>query len=244
MKTISSDKSLVKWQQNINGSNITQVDEYFLKNNYICVFKQLAEFAAVEGPKTTFIDAWYSVCSASCDALVAKLSQYGDSQSVMLVVNKFRGNLGEIMAEKVFELFGTQWDVMPGSYDTVDPQNEMFIDAQGKHMADGLPVGIQVKNYSVHSKNHRNPVKWETFIKSMAMNSYWCADVKIVKPEQYAQFFKFQRQYIFSFTPADFKKLVDDYKGSVRFIGPEEIEKLCLKHKAYVFQQIVDELQG
>jgi len=120
----------------------------------------------------------------------------------------------------------------------------MFIDAQGKHMADGLPVGVQVKNYSVNLKSHRNPVKWETFIKSIAMNYYWCADVKIVKPEQYAQFFKFQRQYIFSFTPVDFKKLVDDYKGSVKFIGPEEIEKLDLKRKTYVFQQIVDELQG
>jgi len=124
MKTISSDKSLVKWQQNINGSNITQVDENFLRENFIAAFGQLAEFAAVEGPKASFIDAWHSICSISCDALVDKLAQIcRDRECIDKVVNKFRGNMGEIMAEKVFELFGIQWDIMPGTYDTVDPQN-------------------------------------------------------------------------------------------------------------------------
>jgi len=244
VKTLSSDKSLLLWRQNMNGSNISNVSEDFLREDYREAFKKLDGYAEAAGLKVKFIDAWQKICNhEACGDVRAKLqTKSSDAESIENVVNKFRGNLGEILAEKVFELFGTQWDVKPGSYDTVDPQNEKFIDAQAAHIADGLPVGVQVKNYTVHSKTHRNPVKWETFIKSMAMNSYWCTDVKIVKPEDFARFFQVPRQYIFSFTPAAFNLLTEEYAGSVRFIGPDEIGKLGLENKPYVFKQILDEI--
>ena len=244
MKTISSNKSLIKWRQNINGSNISREDELILKDNYLNVFMQLQKFAEAKDPKTDFINAWHKICNDECKAVETKLaSKCSDISSIERVVNKFRGNAGEIMAEKTFELFGTNWDIFPGSYDTVDPHHEMFIDAQALHIQDRLPIGIQVKNYAVHSKTHRNPVKWETFIKSMAMSTYWCADIKTVPIGKKDQFFSVPRQYIFSFTPPDFAKLTEDFHGSVRFIGPDELErKLDLKHKSYVFSQIIEEI--
>lgn len=247
MQTISSENSLLTWKHTNgwgkHGANLQGVvSEDFLKADYLNVFQRLQEYAKSESNKMEFIKAWQIVCEDACTAVKEKLHSITNSANSDIIVLKFRGNLGEIMAEKILNLLGSVMDIQSGSYKTVDPENEMFIDAQAVHIADELPIGIQVKNYSVHP-GRINPVSWEIFAKSMAMTTYWLQDSKLIKAEDYEKFLSIPRQYIFSFTPVSYDIIATNYKHSVRFIGPDEIEKLGLKNKAYLFKQIVDEIE-
>ena len=119
----------------------------------------------------------------------------------------------------------------------------MFLDAQAIHIADGMPIGVQVKNYAVHP-GKTNAVSWEVFTKSMAMTTYWLQCSDLVKPENLAEFLSSPRQFIFSFTPVSYDIIADNYKKAVKFIGPADIDKLDLQHKAYAFKQIADEIEA
>lgn len=246
MNTISSENSLLTWKHTNGwgtyGANLQGVvPEDFLKEDYINVFSILQKYAETDVKKLKFIDAWQDVCKNACIALADKLTSIANAEQSIIVISKFRGNLGEIMAEKIFSTFGAMWDVAPESYKTVDPENEMFLDAQGVHIADRMPIGIQVKNYSTHPMK-TNAISWEVFTKSMAMTTYWLQCSGLVKPENMSSFLSIPRQFIFSFTPVSFDIIAENYKKAVRFIGPAEIEKLDLQHKGYVFKQIVDEM--
>jgi hypothetical protein len=246
MDTISSINSLLTWKHTNgwgnHGANLQDaVPEDFLKEDYLNVFSILQQYAESDVKKLKFTDAWQKVCKNACNTLANKLKSIANVEQAGIVISKFRGNLGEIMAEKIFSLFGSMWDIAPESYKTVDPENEMFLDAQGVHISDRMQIGIQVKNYSVHP-GKTNAVGWEVFTKSMAMTTYWLQCSALVKPEDADRFLSIPRQIIFSFTPVSYDIIADNYKKAVRFIGPAEIEKLDLQHKGYVFKQIVDEI--
>jgi len=243
MNTITSNKSLVFWKQNINGSNITTVKPLFLKENYLSVFEQIKIRTDINDSKTKFLNIWHYIINNECKIIDNKLKHYTtDNESINLVINKFRGNIGEIFVEKLFIDFGMNFDVVPSSYVPVDPTHEEYIDAEGIHPADGFPVGIQIKNYSKDFKE--NQVNRLIFSKSMAMTTHWLQDNKKVDPDNFIKFLKIPRQIIFSFTDVKDHRVLTDYQGSVRFIGPKTIEKLDLTNKSYIFEQIISEISS
>lgn len=74
-----------------------------------------------------------------------------DAESIDKVIFKFRGNCGEIFAEKLFTEMCS--DICkPGTYVPVDPHHEEGVDAVAVSCLTGMKMGIQVKNFS-HSKS-------------------------------------------------------------------------------------------
>ena len=214
-----------------------------MKENYISVFEKLFELTSSTECKVKFLEMWHHFVNEECKTIYDKLKKYSsDVRSIALVVDKFRGNLGEIFAEKIFTDFGYNFDIIPTSYDTVDPVNEKFVDAVAKHPIDNLPIGIQIKNY--HKDFLENTVSRDTFVKSMSMTTHWVQDEQLIDFEQLSTFFKIPRQIIFSYTNVSDSRLLSDYSKSVRFIGPKEITKLNLEQKPYIFQQIVSEISA
>ena len=248
MQTISSSKSLIFWSQNINGSNITSVkNNLFLKDYYLNVFNELKTRTSIDGIKIKFLNMWHYIINDECEKLNNTLLGIGaNKNNIQLVINKFRGNLGEILAEKLFLYFGRSFGVVPSSYKPVDPTNEEFIDAQGSCPTDNLPIGIQIKNYASYNNAKANCVNRETFIKSMAMSNHWIQNKKIIDSEKLIQFCSMPRQIIFSFTDVADTRALTDYAGSIRFIGPKEIKKLDLENKnnSYIFDEIFTEISN
>jgi hypothetical protein len=246
MQTISSSKSLIFWSQNINGSNITSVkNNLFLKDYYLNVFNELKTRTSIDGVKIKFLNMWHCIINDECKKLNDTLLGIGaNKNNIQLVINKFRGNLGEILAEKLFLYFGMNFGVIPSSYIPVDPTNEEFIDAQGRYPGDNLPIGIQIKNYA-SDNTKTNCVTREPFIKSMAMSTHWIQNKKIIDSEKLIQFYSMPRQIIFSFTDVADTRILTDYAESIRFIGPKEIKKLDLENKnnSYIFDEIFTEIR-
>ena len=252
MKTISSKKSLVLFDQNRSSSNIHHINEgvgtrLLLKENYSNVFNALAE-SLKSTQYVSFVKLWHKVCNEECKAIREKLrkliiNDYEDASSdIEKVVMKFRGNLGEIFAEMFFTNHLSQF-VNGDEYQPVDPDNERFIDATSISSIDGLPIGIQVKNYDVEF------VHKETFDKSAAEDCYWLRVDKKIAEKDIAAYLSSPHQVIFSFTDAR-----DLFKTShadvVMFLGPQYIDKaklhgdpnMKIPARWKLFKNIVDEI--
>lgn len=227
----------------------------FLKEDYFGFFSSLASWSE-HSPGTEFLGKkgegrWHDLLNETCRAVYNKVYAFSKDldlarkeANVQKVVNKFRGNIGEIMAEAIFLKFPSSFNVAFGSYVPVDPSQEEFVDAEALDAGDSLLVGIQVKNYSLDSKNHFIPVKRETFDKAQAMTTRWLQDKRRIPEDKLAEFLRKPRQIIFSFTDVDKDdfKLIEETKGSVVFKGPSDIADLRLETKPFVFQEIVDEI--
>lgn len=252
MKTISSDKSLVLFDQNRSSSNIHHINDgigtkLLLKDNYFNVFNTLAEELKTK-QYVSFVKLWHKVCDKECSIVKAKLralilNDYEDAEpDIEAVVKKFRGNLGEIFAEMFFT--NNMFQLVDGSsYEPVDPTNERFIDATSVSTADGLPIGIQVKNYNVEL------VKKETFDKAAAEDSYWLRVDKKIKPEDFSAYLSSPHQLILSFTDTQ-SLFKTSHADVVMFLGPKDIDNAKIqgdiKHKFpskwQLFKKIADEI--
>lgn len=252
MKTVSSEKSLVLFDQNRSSSNIHHVNEgigtrLLLKENYANVFNTLSE-SLKSAQYVSFVKLWRNVCNEECGAVKEKLKKlimndYEDAApDIERVVMKFRGNLGEIFAELFFTNRLSQF-VDGDDYRPVDPGNERFIDATSTSPIDGLPIGIQVKNYDVEL------VHKETFDKSAAEDCYWLRIDRKIEKKDIETYLSSPHQVIFSFTDAK-----DLFKTShadvVMFLGPQYIDKARL-HGDYkmkipsrwkLFKDVADEI--
>ncbi len=227
----------------------------FLKEVYLAFFRSLASWSE-HGPGTEFLSRknggrWHDLLNETCREVYNKVYAFSKDPdlarkevNVKKVVNKFRGNVGEIMAEAIFLKFPSNFNIAFGSYVPVDPSQEEFVDAEALDAGDSLPVGIQVKNYSLNEENHFVPVKRETFDKAQAMTTRWLQDKKRIPEDRIVEFLKKPRQIIFSFTNVDKDdfKLLEDTKCSVVFKGPRDIADLRLETKPFVFKEIVDEI--
>lgn len=253
MKTISSSKSLILFEQNRSKSNIHHINDsigtrLLLKDNYFNVFNAIAEELKIQ-QYVPFVKLWHKVCDKECNAVRAKLrdlilNDYKDARSnIEKVVMKFRGNLGEIFAEAFFTNNLSQF-VDGSSYEPVDPTNERFIDATSTSTADGLPIGIQVKNYNAELVNK------ETFDKAAAEDCYWLRVDKKIKSEDVATYLSSPHQVIFSFTDTEdlFKK---SHADVVIFLGPWYIDsvnlqgnvKMKIPARWKLFKKIADEIE-
>ena len=248
MKTISSQKSLILFDQNRSDSNIYALDgvddiRLFVKPFYESLFATLAENLKAN-QYTSFVKHWRRTCDVKCAELLAKIENLAPKDDAEKVMMKFRGNCGEILAEAFFK-GGLASEYIDGStYVPVDPSNERFVDADVKSAADGLPVGVQVKNYG------NALVKGEIFNKAAAEDMFRLRIDGMVPPEDIVLYLSSPRQIIFSFTPAE-KFLVENNSKVVLFLGPDFIDRKKLHGdvsknvpaKWRMFKQIAEEIK-
>ena len=226
LKTVSSEKSLILFDQNRSSSNIHHINDgigtrLLLKENYFNVFNTLAERLKSD-QYVSFVTLWHKICNDECKVVRKKLrdliiNDYEDAgEDIEKVVMKFRGNLGEIFAEMFFTNHLSRY-VDGNQYQPVDPDNERFIDATSVSPSDGLPIGIQVKNYDTEF------VRKETFDKAAAEDCYWLRVDNKIENKDLETYLSSPHQFIFSFTDA-----IDLFKTShaavVGFIGPKDID--------------------
>lgn len=217
MKTLD----LVAWKRNENTSNIYVSaiggDEMFLKPYYVSVFKDCADMLKNTKANSFVENVWQPICDDACKSVHKAVSDAcrsngidADISSIERVVNKFRGNLGEILVEMLADN-GLLDFIKPGTYDPVDPTREEFFDATAKR--NGMLVGIQVKNYSKFNK-----VGLEVFLKAAAQSDLWMRRDKMPNLDLTSPC-----QYIISTSEAE-SCLAERFNGSVVFLGPKWLD--------------------
>ena len=217
MKTLD----LVAWKRNENISNIyvsaVGGDEMFLKPYYVSVFKDCADMLKNTKANSFVENVWQPICDDACRSVHKAVSDACrsngidvDISSIERVVNKFRGNLGEILVEMLADN-GLLDFIKPGTYDPVDPTREEFFDATAKR--NGMLVGIQVKNYSKFNK-----VGLEVFLKAAAQSDLWMRRDKMPNLDLTSPC-----QYIISTSEAE-SCLAERFNGSVVFLGPKWLD--------------------
>lgn len=246
--------SLVVWKRNENRSHIFVSalggDTLFLKPFYLEVFKTCA--SELKNNKLgSFVDLWCKTCDNVVKKAFTEISKHvehdeaGDwSEAVEKVTTKMRGNLGEMLVELMAEN-GMLDFIKPGTYEPVDPENEEYIDATAKR--NGLPVGIQVKNYSSH-----NTIDDIVFLKAAAMSDLWLRRDGGIKDEDLKEFTKTPCQYIISTSRSRNELLEERFKGSVVFLGPSWIDarkiqgssKTGESSKWKMFEEACDEIEA
>lgn len=258
MQTVSHpENSLILWRNTMNRSNVFgdgQTDmELLLAEDYLEVFENVCGILKSNVRQVSFCKLWQKTAEAECIAVRRKVAAVAATagtkgpeaeESVQRVVDKFRGNIGEIFAEAYFKE-GYALNVCdPSTYVPVDPKRERYVDADAKSR-DGLPVGIQVKNYAI------SQVTLEIFQKSLAENMLRIVD-GTVPANRVVEYLAYPRQFIFSLTAANSLALDDSaIKKVVSFIGPKDIDKAGIQGDQkrgtppnwQMFQRIVDEIK-
>ena len=216
MKTLD----LVSWKRNENMSNIYASavggDEMFLKPHYAAVFEDCANLLKSAKVNSFVENVWQPICDGACSDVRTAVSRVAnvDISAIDRVVAKFRGNLGEMLVEMLAEN-GLLDFIKPGTYDPVDPTREEFFDATAKR--NGLPIGIQVKNYSKFNK-----VGLEVFLKAAAQSDLWLRRDEMCK-SCLEDFTSSPCQYVISTSEASLG-LEERFKGSVVFLGPKWLD--------------------
>lgn len=237
LTTLTGDKSLILAQQTLNRSNILGLGDLFFKDNYFNVFDQIArDFESATASFNTFTDKWQEVIAIEEALIKQQLIKYlttalskseitdEDKSHINLILNKFRGNCGEIFAEAFFRKGFMSSLGIESIYDPVDPTNERYDDGRSYSMADGLPIGIQVKTFSKHTSSAIN--SQEIFNKTTAM---YVRTLLSLSDSDKLKFMTQPRQIIFSFTDFAEDYIQEDYKETTLFIGPKFINKANLQ---------------
>lgn len=237
LTTLTGDKSLILTQQTLNRSNILGLEDLFFKNNYFNVFNRIAnDFESTAKPFATFTDKWQEVIEVEEALIKQQLIKYlttslskseitdEDKSHINLILNKFRGNCGEIFAEAFFrEGFMSSFGIK-NIYEPVDPTNERYDDGRSYSMRDGLPIGIQVKTFSKHTSSAINPR--EIFDKTVTM---YTLTLLSLSDSDKLKFMTQPRQIIFSFTDFAEDYIKKDYEIITLFVGPKDINKANLQ---------------
>ena len=216
MKTLD----LVSWKRNENMSNIyasaVSGDEMFLKPHYAAVFEDCANLLKNAKVNSFVENVWQPICDGACSDVRTAVSRVAnaDISAIDRVVAKFRGNLGEMLVEMLAEN-GMLDFIKFGTYEPVDPTREEFFDATAKR--NGLPIGIQVKNYSKFNK-----VGLEVFLKAAAQSDLWLRRDEMCK-SCLEDFTSSPCQYVISTSEASLG-LEERFKGSVVFLGPKWLD--------------------
>lgn len=218
LKTVVSEKNLLNWEQNRNGVPLYEnCNETTLQNlsrkAYKCFFISLLKQFR-DSNRFSFTDDWVRYC----DKAVKQISKYLvknfnlSEENADRVAHKFRGNVGEIVAEYIFTELDTHID--RSTYKPVDPENERFLDAKAK-AKDGIQVNIQVKNY--HGEIDKEP-----FLKLAMEGMIYLYDNK----KKASEFLSRRRSLLLSFTDKKYTPFEKDYAKVVETVGPGEIDKL------------------
>lgn len=220
MKTLTGKHSLLLWKQNSNMTNILlaagdETGDDFIKSHIKAFFEELKH--RFETKKAySFCYEWQKLNKTFYKGLAKEIKDFFkcDDFSAERVANKVRGNIGEIFAELFFTNCGNKW-FASATYEPVDPTNERFTDASAMDILGKVKCGIQVKNYT-------GKIPSDVFKNAITEFGFAMIDLS-------AELFEFyrskQRQFIFSFTEAEFSPNMEAYKSIVEFIGPEEIDR-------------------
>lgn len=249
--------------QNRNEINWYPISDLFLKENYVSVFKGIADEFSNGIPRFSLVELWNEKIELELETIKNKIEKsiddgeanrnellekiyVGDKPTFKYrrILNKFRGNCGEIFAEAFFKAGYMAKYCIPSSYSPVDPSNERFIDASGLSPIDELPIGIQVKNYK-----ENNLIAHEVFKKAAAEDDLWLRHDHKIPEDKIHLFLKSPHQFLFSFSYAR-DILRENYREVVVLIGPNEIDSVGLqgdKIKAIpgnslFFQKIANEI--
>lgn len=218
LKTIKSEKNLLNWEQNRNGvplwENVNEAELGDLtKKVYKCFFIFFLRLSKNKN-YISFTDEWVKGCSKAVKSITSYLkTAYNLSEeNAQRIAHKFRGNVGEIVAEYIFTELDMHIDRT--TYKPVDPENERFLDATAK-AKDGIQMFIQVKNYS-------GEVNKEPFLKlAMEERLY-----EVNNKKKLAEFNSRKRSLLLTFTDKKYTPFEKDYAKIVETIGPSEIDKL------------------
>lgn len=269
MITISSNNSLVRWEQNENRTGIHNQDgkniSLILKPTYYKFFNLLAE--DLKDPNhqyASFVDCWMKHCKELMNDVRAVVENIIDDFGIVYpetaddpntltrervinrVCNKVRGNLAEILVEKLANEGYLRSFCKNGTYKPVDdPHHEEYSDGSCLHPNTKLIVEIQIKNYA---KGHK--VGREVFDKcSATFHKHICgAKADITTPEQMEKYIKTVHQIIFTFTDPE-ELLLKEKIGMVNVFGPEDIDDLNIQgddrgnEAIYsIFEEIAEEI--
>ena len=218
LKTVTGEKNLLNWEQNRNGVSLYEnCNETTLqklsRKAYKCFFISLLK-QFTNHNRISFTDDWVKYC----DKVVTQISKYSvknfnlSEENANRIAHKFRGNVGEIVAEYIFTELDTHIDRT--TYKPVDPENERFLDAKAK-AKDGLQMLIQVKNY--HGEINKEP-----FLKLAMESMIYLYDNK----KKASEFLSRKRSLLLTFTDKKYTPFEKDYAKVVETIGPGEIDKL------------------
>lgn len=237
LTTLTGDKSLILSRQTLNRSNILGLGDLFFKNNYFNVFNRIAnDFESATGSFATFTDKWQDVIAEEEVLIKQQLIKYlttslskseitdEDKSHINLILNKFRGNCGEIFAEAFFKTGFMSLHGIKNIYEPVDPTNEQYDDGRSYSMADGLPIGIQVKTFSKNTSSAIN--SREIFNKTTAM---YARTLFSLSDSDLLKFRTRPRQIIFSFTDFAEDYIKNEYAKTTLFVGPTDINKANLQ---------------
>lgn len=254
MITISSELSLIYFDQNVNGTNLICEDgeniKLLLKDTYIHFFENIANDL-----KTKTFGKFTKCWIGNMEKIIPEVDQVindftahhnikFDKDDVDRIHNKFRGNVAEILLEKL--IIEKRLPFVDGDYIPVDPTRERYSDGQSTHTNTGLPVDFQVKNYSEGYK-----VKRETFVKcSDTTDEHIHGPEAIIPRDRILDYLDTPHQVIFSLTDAE-DLLKEQYLGRVYFFGPKEIDALGIQGNAKQnikglyrwFEKIVEEIK-
>lgn len=250
MKTVQ----LVEWKRNENTSHIFlsnfNGDKLVLKPFFIEVFQTCLDQLKTNSIGS-FVDLWTKACDNECNKLSMFIASKIDhdksgawKDAVVKVKTKFRGNLGEILVEMLAEN-GLLDFIKPGTYTPVDPGKEEFFDATAKR--NGLPIGIQVKNYSKHNK-----VDQEVFWKAACQSDLWLRRDKLISDDDLKEFTSTPCQYIVSTSDPAAEILEERFKNSVVFLGPKWLDAKRIQGssrtgesaKWKMFKEVIDEIDS
>ena len=223
LKTIKSEKNLLNWEQNRNGVPLYEnCNETILQNlsrkTYKCFFISLLKQFKNHN-RASFTDDWVKYC----DKAAKQISKYLvknfklSEENAQRIAHKFRGNVGEIVAEYIFTELDTHID--RSTYKPVDPENERFLDATAK-AKDDIQMLIQVKNYS-------GEVNKEPFLKLAMEAMIYLYNNK----KKAAEFLSRKRALLLTFTDKKYTPFEKDYAKVVETVGPEEIDNKLLKDR-------------
>ena len=253
LTTVSSNKSLVVWKRNENRSELgvtwTPDGQAFIKPFYSGLFRSVAA-KLVSGRYASFSRVFSAECDNACRLLKIRMSGLLKAagadvtgERLEKVAVKFRGNAGEILVEKLArEGYFAKWFKV-SKYDPVDPDDERFVDAESLCAEDGMPAGIQIKNYA-----STTPVKAETFVKAAATHTLW--SFGRVEPAALRDYFSTPRQFVLSIASecAD-DRVLAEYGRAVCFVGPKDFDGFELqggkrKPNVRLFEEIADEVDA
>lgn len=258
--TISGNNSLLAIDKNLNRVNNTafnpRLPKDFFQKIYLTFFKNLKADVYQNNAIIDFCEHWYKLNKSILTILSKKLKSNlnnpvipgkpTDEKRIDMIVNKVRGNLGEIFVEGLIKYpNGNMIDMCTHDYVGVDPNNEKYFDCTSIHADTKLPIHIQIKNFNKDVKIDSNDIRM-IFCKTGNTMSEVISELDDDASNIYK---KKPHQLIFSFTgdssSAVLKDLIEEYKTRTVFFGPEKINKLNIQNYPEEFFDIfIEEIKN
>ena len=261
--TISGNNSLLAIDKNLNRVNNTafnpRLPKDFFQKIYLTFFENLKTDVYQNNSIIDFCEHWYTLNKNILTILSKKLKSNlnnpvipgkpTDKNRIDKIVNKVRGNIGEIFVEGLIKYpNGNMIDMCTHDYVGVDPNNEKYFDCTSIHADTKLPIHIQIKNFEKNVKIDSNDIRM-IFCKTGDTMSTVMLELRKLNKDITNTYLEKPHQLIFSFTGDSssviLKDLIEEYKEKTVFFGPEQINKLNIQNYPEEFFDIfIEEIKN